>query len=312
MHKKQVVSGLMLALTALIWGSAFVAQSVGMEHVGPFTFNCVRSALAALALLPVIRVLDAAAAKQGGPARGPETPAQRKLQWKAGIACGVMLCLGSTLQQMGIQYTTVGKAGFITAMYIVIVPVLGAVFLHQKPGLQVWAGVVIAVAGLYLLCMKGGFSVGLGDILLMCGSVMFSIHILVIDKYSPLVDGVRLASIQFLVVGVLCLLPALLIEKPSLSAILGAWGPILYAGILSSGVAYTLQIVGQKNVQPTIASLILSLESVFSVLAGWVVLHQALSAREALGCALMFAAILLAQLPSKAQRKAEKARQNAC
>ena len=312
MHKKQIVSGLMLALTALIWGSAFVAQSVGMEHVGPFTFNCVRSFLAAVALLPVIRVLDAAAAKQGGPARGPETPAQRKLQWKAGIICGVMLCLGSTLQQMGIQYTTVGKAGFITAMYIVIVPVLGAVFLHQKPGLQVWAGVVIAVAGLYLLCMRGGFSVGLGDILLMCGSVMFSIHILVIDKYSPLVDGVRLASIQFLVVGVLCLLPALLVERPSLSAILGAWGPILYAGILSSGVAYTLQIVGQKNVQPTIASLILSLESVFSVLAGWVVLHQALSAREALGCALMFAAILLAQLPSKAQREAEKAGQDAC
>ena len=312
MHKKQIVSGLMLALTALIWGSAFVAQSVGMEHVGPFTFNCVRSFLAAVALLPVIRMLDSTAAKQGGPARGPETPAQRKLQWKAGIICGVMLCLGSTLQQMGIQYTTVGKAGFITAMYIVIVPVLGAVFLHQKPGLQVWAGVVIAVAGLYLLCMRGGFSVGLGDILLMCGSVMFSIHILVIDKYSPLVDGVRLASIQFLVVGVLCLLPALLVERPSLSAILGAWGPILYAGILSSGVAYTLQIVAQKNVQPTIASLILSLESVFSVLAGWVVLHQALSAREALGCALMFAAILLAQLPSKAQRKAEKARQDAC
>ena len=312
MHKKQIVSGLMLALTALIWGSAFVAQSVGMEHVGPFTFNCVRSFLAAVALLPVIRMLDSTAAKQGGPARGPETPAQRKLQWKAGIICGVMLCLGSTLQQMGIQYTTVGKAGFITAMYIVIVPVLGVVFLHQKPGLQVWAGVVIAVAGLYLLCMRGGFSVGLGDILLMCGSVMFSIHILVIDKYSPLVDGVRLASIQFLVVGVLCLLPALLVERPSLSAILGAWGPILYAGILSSGVAYTLQIVGQKNVQPTIASLILSLESVFSVLAGWVVLHQALSLREGIGCALMFAAILLAQLPSKAERKAQAQQGEAC
>ena len=307
MQKKQLVSGLMLALTALIWGSAFVAQSVGMDYVGPFTFNASRSYLAGLALLPVIRMMDRRAAAQGLPTGKPVSEKDKKLLLRGGVLCGLMLSLASALQQAGIQYTTVGKAGFITAMYIVIVPVLGFLFLHQKPGVQVWAGVVIAVAGMYLLCMTGGdLSLGRGDVLLILSSLGFSLHILVIDRYSPLVDGVRMSCLQFFVVAVTSTVLALLFEQPSLSGILSAWLPVLYAGIMSSGVGYTFQIVAQKNVQPTIASLILSLESVFSVLAGWVLLHEALSVRELCGCGLMFLAILLAQLPSRAAAAEEK------
>ena len=215
-----------------------------------------------------------------------------------GILCGIFLCLASNFQQFGIKYTTVGKAGFITACYIVIVPVLG-LFLKQKCGPFIWAAVVMAVIGLYLLCIKDGFSIGTGDILVMICALLFSIHILVIDHFSPMVDGVKMSCIQFLVCGILSGIPALLLEKPAVSAILAAWQPILYAGILSCGVAYTLQIIGQKNMNPTVASLILSLESCISVLAGWLILKQQLSLREFAGCAVMFAAIILAQLPQK-------------
>lgn len=301
MKKQQLASGMMLALTALIWGAAFVAQSVGMDHVGPLTFNGARNILAALFLIPVIKLMDRRAAQRGQAPAKPQTKEEKSLLLRGGIACGLLLTAATTVQQIGIQYASVGKAGFITALYIVIVPVLGTLFLRQRSGPQVWAGVALALVGLYLLCMNGSLSLGRGEWLLLLSSLLFSLHILVIDRYSPLVDGTRLSCLQFVVVALICVPMCIFIERPALADVLAAWGPLLYAGILSSGVGYTLQIVAQKNVPPTLASLILSLESVFSVLAGWLLLNQSMSGRELLGCCLMFGAILLAQLPSKSK-----------
>lgn len=289
-------NSLLLLLTAAIWGVAFVAQSVGMDYVGAFTFNSVRSVIGSLVLIPVILFLNRQ--KPSSPQTDLQKKENRRTLITGGVCCGICLCLASNFQQFGIKYTTVGKAGFITACYIVIVPVLG-LFLKQKCGSFVWAAVVMAVIGLYLLCIKDGFSIGTGDILVMICALLFSVHILVIDHFSPMVDGVKMSCIQFLVCGILSGIPALLLENPSLSSILAAWKPILYAGILSCGVAYTLQIIGQKNMNPTVASLILSLESCISVLAGWIILKQQLSLREFAGCGVMFAAIILAQLPQK-------------
>ena len=191
-----------------------------------------------------------------------------------------------------------GKAGFITAFYIVIVPIIG-IFFGKKCGISVWIGVLLALAGLYFLCINEELTIGRGDVLVFFGALLFAVHIMVIDHFSPLVDGVTMSCIQFFVSGIICAVPMFLFEKPQLGQLLAAWQPILYAGVLSCGVAYTLQIIGQKGMNPTVASLILSLESVISVLAGMVILHQNLSSREVLGCVLMFAAILLAQLPQK-------------
>lgn len=290
----------MLLLTALIWGCAFVAQSVGMDYVGPFTFNAVRSLIGAAVLLPVIALMDRL---EGKDKKKSEKKGDTRTLILGGVCCGIALGVASSLQQIGIQYTTVGKAGFITAMYIVIVPLMG-VFVGRKVRPVIGLCVVIAVAGLYFLCMKGGFSLGGGDLMVMICAVAFSVHILVIDYFSPLVDGVRMSAIQFLVAGLMCSVPMFLWEQPQPAVILSAWAPILYAGVLSCGVAYTLQILGQKGADPVVASLLLSLESVFSVLAGWVILGQALSARELFGCALMFGAIILAQLPER--KPAEK------
>lgn len=206
------------------------------------------------------------------------------------------LCVASNLQQIGIQYTTVGKAGFITALYIVLVPIFG-IFLKKKAGVRIWISVAISVAGLYLLCITDKLVLAKGDILVLLCAVVFTIHILVIDYFSPKADGVRIACTQFFITGVLSAIPMFLFETPRLSDIFAAAAPVLYAGVLSSGVAYTLQIVAQKDADPTVASLILSLESVFSVLGGWVILGQKLSIREIAGCILMFSAIILAQLP---------------
>lgn len=290
----------MLLLTALIWGCAFVAQSVGMDYVGPFTFNAVRSLIGAVVLLPVIALMDRL---EGKDKKKAVKKGDTRTLILGGVCCGIALGVASSLQQIGIQYTTVGKAGFITAMYIVIVPLMG-VFVGRKVRPVIGLCVVIAVAGLYFLCMKGGFSLGGGDLMVMICAVAFSVHILVIDYFSPLVDGVRMSAIQFLVAGLMCSVPMFLWEQPQPAVILSAWAPILYAGVLSCGVAYTLQILGQKGADPVVASLLLSLESVFSVLAGWVILGQALSARELFGCALMFGAIILAQLPER--KPAEK------
>ena len=292
-------NSLLLLLTSFIWGVAFVAQSVGGEAVGCFTFNGVRSLIGALVLIPVIFFLDAQKKKELGEEKFQEQKGDFKTLLTGGICCGVMLCIASNFQQFGISFTTVGKAGFITAMYILIVPILG-LFMKKKVSMKVWFGVVLATIGLYMLCMTSeSFSLSKGDFLVLICAGFFSLHILIIDYFSPKVDGVRMSCIQFLVCGILSMVMAFIFETPEVSVILSGWLPILYAGVLSCGVAYTLQIVGQKNMDPTVASLILSLESVFSVLAGWLILNQTLSLRELSGCVLMFLAIILAQLPQK-------------
>ena len=299
MRKEQMKNSLLLLLTAFIWGVAFVAQSVGGEAVGCFTFNGVRSLIGAIVLIPVIFFLDGQKKKELGEEKFLEQKGDKKTLILGGICCGVMLCIASNFQQFGISFTTVGKAGFITAMYILIVPIFG-LFMKKKVGAKVWIGVVLATIGLYMLCMTSeSFSLSKGDFLVLICALFFSLHILIIDYFSPKVDGVRMSCIQFFVCGVISTAIAFVTESPSLHSILSGWLPILYAGVLSCGVAYTLQIVGQKNMDPTVASLILSLESVFSVLAGWVILNQTLSGREILGCILMFLAIILAQLPEK-------------
>lgn len=309
MNKTQVRNSLLLLLTATIWGVAFVAQSVGMDYVGPFTFNMVRSLIGGIVLIPCIFLLgrlnspakhmQKENAKTGILNDGASKADERKTLLKGGICCGILFSLATNIQQIGIQYTTVGRAGFITACYIVIVPILGMLFFHKKSRALIWGAVALALVGLYLLCMTDDFGIGKGDVLVLICSVLFSLHILVIDHFSPKVDGVKMACIQFFVCAVLSAVPAFLTETIQISGLLAAWAPILYAGVLSCGVAYTLQIIGQKNMNPTVASLILSLESCISVLAGWVILGQKLTAREMVGCVLMFGAIVLAQMPEK-------------
>lgn len=285
----------LLVLTALIWGTAFVAQSVGMDYLGPFAFNGVRSFIGGGALLPVIAFSSRLRKSPPEEKAVPRGKGRRSLfLW--GGACGLLLGTASLLQQAGLETATPGKAGFLTALYIVIVPVLG-MFLGRRPGLLVWAGVALALAGAYLLSVKGGEGIAPGDLLVMGSAVVFSLHILVIDSAPAWVDGVKLSCVQFFVAGVLSMGLALAFETFTLGEVFSAWVPLLYTGVVSSGVGYTLQILGQRTVNPTVASLILSLESVFAALAGWALLGQPLSPRELAGCALVFAAVVLAQLP---------------
>ncbi|MDO4313067.1 MAG: DMT family transporter [Eubacteriales bacterium] len=292
-------NALILFMAAFIWGTAFVAQSMGMDYLGPFAFNGIRSFVGFLTLLPCIVLLNRMNRKSGH-ASEKRKAEDTKTLITGGICCGLCLFAASSLQQIGIQYTSVGKAGFITAFYIVLVPVLG-IFLKKKIGWKVWAAVVLALAGLYFLCITDGFSIGKGDIYVFLCALIFSLHILVIDYFAPKTDGVKMSCIQFLVVGILSVPFMLVLETTTVEAVLKSVFPILYAGVMSSGVAYTLQIIGQKNMNPAVASLILSLESSISVLAGWAILGQHLSAREGMGCVMMFAAIILAQIPDKKQ-----------
>ena len=291
--KQQIKSSLILLLTATIWGVAFVAQSVGMEYIGPFTFNAIRCVLGGLVLIPVILVLKK---KKETGAENQEKEDKKPL-WTGGIACGVILCIASNLQQFGIMEASVGKSGFFTALYIVMIPVIG-IFIGKRPGIKLWFCVALAVVGMYLLCMKdGSFTIERADIMLLLCALAFSFHILVVDYFSPKVGGVKMSCIQFFVCGVLSAVGMLFTETPDISNIQAAWLPLLYAGLLSCGVGYTLQIVGQKGINPVIASLIMSLESVISALAGWVILGQVLSPKEILGCVLMFVAIIITQIP---------------
>lgn len=275
-------------LTALIWGAAFVAQSAGMEQNGPFTFNTIRMILGGIVLIPCIALFDKMRHVRLG-----WRSADKNL-WVGGCLCGVALFTGATLQQFGIQYTSAGKAGFITALYVIFVP-LCRLFAGKRPGKLLWGSVALAAAGMYLLCMDGSLALSKGDVLVLLGAFGFTAHILIIDHFSQKVDGVRMSCIQFFVAGALSLVCMFLFEAPSVPAILSAWAPILYAGLLSCGVAYTLQVVAQKDTDPTVASLILCLESVFAVLFGWLLLGETLSMKELLGCILMFVAIVLAQ-----------------
>lgn len=296
MKKTQIRNSLLLLLAAIIWGSAFVAQSTGMDHVEPFTFSMVRNFIGGFVLIPCIYLLRKGKKKNSN-----------KLITKAevigGICCGVALFAASNSQQIGIQYTTVGKAGFITALYVIIVPILG-LFVKKKVPILIWLCVLLSVSGLYLLCMTGdSFSLAYGDLLVLMCAILFSFHILIIDYFSPKADSVVIACIQLFVCGILSGIVMLFAENPSVQNIWDAKWSILYAGVLSSAVAFTLQIVAQKDVNPTVASLIMCLESVVAVLAGWIILGEALSLREGLGCILMFIAIVLAQLPTPTKKK---------
>ena len=329
MKKTQIRNSLLLLLTATIWGTAFVAQSVGMEHVEAFTFTFARSIVGGIVLIPCIWFLrwlkrrekaasvgvvqsagtmelcgatqsSGVAESQGIASRDvmyAKRPLVTKVEWIGGICCGLALCAASNFQQIGIAYTTVGKAGFITALYVVIVPIMG-LFFKKRVSFIVWICVVLSVIGLYLLCMtEGSLTLAYGDLLVLICAILFSVHIMVIDYFSPQGDGVVMSCIQFFVCGIVSGIIMLFVETPSVENVMAAAMPILYAGVLSSGVAYTLQIVGQKDMNPTVASLILCLESVVSALAGWLILHEALTARELIGCVLMFEAIVLAQVP---------------
>lgn len=289
----------MLFLTAFIWGTAFVAQSVGMDHLGPFGFNGIRSLIGGVALLPCIYIL-------GKINKNSNEKGDVKTLVTGGVCCGLALFAASSMQQIGIQYTTAGKAGFVTAFYIVLVPVIG-IFLGKKTGWKIWLAVALALAGLYFLCITESFRVGRGDIYVFIGALLFTVHILVIDYFAPRTDGVKMSCIQFFVAGILSMFPMAAFETTTVEGIMRSWGPLLYAGVLSCGVAYTLQIIGQKNMNPTVASLILSLESCISVLAGWAILGEQLSVREGVGCILMFAAIVLAQIPEKQSKNRQTA-----
>lgn len=300
---KKVQGSLMLLLTALIWGTAFVAQSAGMDHMGPLTYNGVRMLIGGIVLLPVILISDRLR-------NGEERPAEHQRKEIArtsmvgGICCGLVLAVASSVQQYGISMTTAGKAGFITALYIVIVPILG-IFIGKRIPKIIWLCVVVAIGGFYLLCVNEGFSVSKGDLTVLFSAVFFSIHILVIDHFnSRPVDVIRLSCVQFWVAGLVTIIPAFLLESPAWADIWAGRYTLLYTGVLSSGVAYTMQILGQKHTEPTTATLILSLESVFAVLSGWLFLHEHLALREVFGCILVFAAVLMAQLPIPEKKKA--------
>lgn len=302
MKTREMRGNILLLITAMIWGCAFVAQSVAADYVGAFTFQSARSFLGGMVLLPFI-IGNTLRRKKEGTYR-KSTKQEKRTLLLGGLLCGTSLCIASCLQQIGIAYTTVGNAGFITAMYILIVPLFG-LFFGKKVSGKLWISVAVAVVALYLLSIKDGFSVSKGDLLVMLCAVMFAVQILLVDRYSPQVDGVKLACIQFFVAAVLPIPPMLIFEKPTVAALSAAWLPIAYAGLLSSGVAYTFQILAQKYTRPTVASLLMSLESVFAVLAAAVVLRQIPTLREGIGCLLMFAAIILAQLPDRGSRHAE-------
>lgn len=292
MNTTQVKKSLILLLTATIWGTAFVAQSVGMDYVEPFTFTCARSIIGGIVLIPVILFFS----------KG-RRPLVTKAELIGGICCGLALCAASNFQQIGMVHTTVGKAGFITALYVVIVPILG-LFFKKKVSFTIWICVALSVVGLYLLCMtENSLALSYGDFLVLICAILFSVHIMIIDYFSPQGDGVVISCIQFFVCGIVSGIIMLFVEEPQMGNIMAAKMPILYAGVLSSGVAYTLQIVGQKDMNPTVASLILCLESVISALAGWMILNEALTPRELFGCILMFAAIVLAQVPMPEREK---------
>ncbi len=293
---RRMRGNLLLLLTAAIWGFAFVAQKEGGAEMGSLTFNGVRSFMGGGLLLVLLPRLGWV-----GLSHKPTTKAEQKNLWLGGVLCGLALFAATNLQQLGLATTTPGKGGFITALYIVLVPVFGLV-IGRRTTLFHWLGVVLAVAGLYLLCMQGESGIGQGDLLVMACAPIFALQILLVDKFAPRTDGVRLSCVQFLTVGVLNLPLMFLYETPSLTAMADCWVSVLYAGLLSSGVAYTLQIVAQKNTHPTTASVLMSFESVFAVLAGALLLGDRMSSWEIAGCVVMFGAVLLAQVPAKKGR----------
>ena len=292
-----------LFLTALIWGTAFVAQRMGSEYVEPFTYLAWRSWAAVLFLAPLVRVMDHFSDRRGIDNRRPKTVSDRRLLIVGGCLSGFMLWAACAAQQIGIAHTTASKAGFITALYVVIVPLL-SIFIRKRPSVQIWACVALALIGLYLLCMKtASFRLEYGDAWELACAFFFAVEILLVSYYCSRVDPVRLSFVQFFVVAILSTIFMLLIEHPTVDGLRLALPSILYAGIFSSGIAFTLQIIGQVGVNATVASLVMSLESVFSALSGWLILHERMSPRELSGAALMFLAIALSQIELPSRRR---------
>ncbi|MBR4908951.1 MAG: DMT family transporter [Acidaminococcaceae bacterium] len=323
MNNKKMLGNLLLLLTAMIWGTAFVAQRVGMDSIEPITFNASRMALAAVmvgALAYVLRqkqkkeMLRRISSKQPLPAgeehigrNADESTVTWRNTFKGGICCGLFLTAGSVFQQMGVVYTSAGKAGFITAMYMLFVPVINYILFKKKNSWLVWLAVFIGVGGMYLLCVKEDFTLTRGDMLVCICALMFSGHILCCDYFVKLANPIELAAIQFATASVVSAVIAFLTETPVWSGIASAAVPILYCGVVSGGIGYTLQIVAQKYTDPTVASLLMSLESVFAVIAGAILLGEQMSSRELLGCVIMFAAIILVQIPLPGERKDQTA-----
>lgn len=294
---KKMQSNILLLLTAIIWGSAFVAQKSGMDYIEPFTFNGIRTFIGGLVLIPVIMIM------------GKKSPAEQlskeekaksnKALLIGGVCCGMALFAAGSLQQFGVSYTTAGKAGFITTLYVVFVPII-SVLLRKRVRPIMWLCVVLGAIGLYLLCMTdSSFSLTFGDSLVLLCAVAFGIHIMVVDHFSPKMDGIKLSCIQFLTAGTLGIIGMFIFETPDINAILDCAVPILYAGVLSCGLGYTFQVVAQKHAEPTVASLLMSLESVFAVISGAILLGESMSVRELSGCAVIFAAVIISQLPEK-------------
>lgn len=296
--KKNLLGSISLLLATVIWGSAFVAQSVGMDHVGPYTFQAIRCAMAAIGLVPVIAIFDAG--KNDGKSFISRF-ADKKL-WMAGVLAGIPLCFAANLQQIGILYTDAGKSAFLTAMYIIFVPLIG-IFLKQRPSPMIPVCVLLAAIGLYFLSCAGVSGINIGDICLLLCALAFAVQITVIDRFAQIVDPLRLNCIQAAVCAAGSALVMLFTETPTLDGIAGSWWPMCYAGFLSMGVAYSLQIIGQKHLDPAPASLIMSLESVFAALSGWLFLQETMTFEESVGCILVFLAVILSQIPINMTKK---------
>lgn len=302
---KKMQSNILLLITAFIWGSAFVAQKSGMDYIEPFTFNGIRTLIGGLVLIPVVLVMSKSKSKE--PAQGDITPEEKAKQQKmlimGGVCCGIALFVASSFQQFGVSHTTAGKAGFITTLYVVVVPIL-SIILRKRVRPIMWLCVVLGAIGLYLLCMTDkSFSLAFGDMLVLICAVCFAVHIMTVDYFITKADGVKLSCIQFLTAGILGLVCMVIFESPDMKAILDCWVPLLYAGVLSCGVGYTFQVIAQKHAEPTVASLIMSLESAFAVVCGALLLGESMTPRELSGCVIIFAAVIISQLPERKKKE---------
>ena len=291
--RNQILGIILLVITSLIWGGAFVAQNDAMNHIGPLTMNGIRTLLAAIFLFPVCMVSDVIQGKKPS-MLGTNDKAHKKTILLGGLLCGIVITLASGIQQIGIKYTSVGKAGFLTTLYVVFVPII-ELFLGKRIKWNGWIGVALAMLGMFFICIIETFTIELGDLLIILSAFFFAVHILIVDKYVG-VAGMRLSPLQFLICGVCCLAGALIFEEITWNAILQAMPAILYAGIASAGIGYTLQIIAQKWVAPNIAPLVMCLESVFALLFGSILHHESMTAIEYIGCALVFIAIVVAQI----------------
>ena len=306
MKNKQALGSLLLLITAMIWGTAFAFQRAGMDYIEPFSFGAARFALSAVAVGAAALARERKRKRSSPPSDGVEEKKRRADTLRGGLCCGVFLGVANMLQQAGLLYTTAGKAGFITALYILLVPILELVLFRKRNGARVWAAAALGAAGLYLLCIKEGFALARGDALVCLCALFFAGHILCCGHFSGRSDPLALSAIQFAVAALLPAVGALLFEQPSWGKIVSAAVPILYCGLISGGLGYTLQMIAQRHTAPAVASLLMSLEAVFAVLGGALLLGERMSAREIIGCAVMFAAILLLQLPIRARRRVIK------